>query len=62
MRKGELENLQWDNIDFERKKISIRAKKNWKPKTGERDIPIGSSLLVLLEDLKKKNKPKKVAA
>lgn len=58
MRKGELENLQWNNIDLRRKKISIRSKKNWKPKTSERDIPVGSSLLVLLQNLKKKNKPK----
>jgi integrase len=51
MRKAELENLEWDDIDFARRKIKIRRKETWQPKTGEREIPIGQSLLELLEKL-----------
>jgi len=55
MRKAELENPEWSDIDFSRKKIQIRRKEFWQPKTGERDIPIGQSLFDLLKKLKKKN-------
>ncbi len=56
MRKAELENLQWADVDFDRRKILIRRKKNWNPKTGEREIPIGGSLLDVLRKLRKKSK------
>jgi len=55
MRKAELENLEWADIDFERRKIRIRRKEFWQPKTGEREIPIGKTLLPLLEKLKQTN-------
>ncbi len=55
MRKAELENLIWDDVDFERRKISIRRKEFWQPKTGEREIPIGGQLLELLRRLKEGN-------
>jgi integrase len=55
MRKGELENLEWSDIDLRRKKIRIRRKEFWKPKTDERDIPINPPLLRLLSDLKRNN-------
>lgn len=55
MRKAELENLEWIDVDFKRKKIKIRRKSFWQPKTGEREIPINNLLLELLKDLKKKN-------
>jgi len=55
MRKAELENLEWDDIDFKRKKIRIHRKEFWQPKTGEREIPINQQLLVLLQKLKKDN-------
>ncbi len=54
MRKAELENLTWADIDLERRQISIRRKKDWRPKTGERDIPISDGLLKLLTDLHRK--------
>jgi integrase len=53
MRKAELENLEWDDIDFERRKIKIRVKDTWRPKTTEREIPINGDLLVLLKEHKK---------
>jgi len=36
MRRGELANLEWDDVDFERKIIKIRTKEEWSPK-GKRD-------------------------
>jgi integrase len=48
MRKSELENLSWSDVDFGRKKIKIRYKDDWSPKTSEREIPISSSLYDLL--------------
>ncbi len=49
MRKAELENLEWDDIDLDRRKIRTRRKDFWQPKTGEREIPIGSHLHCLTE-------------
>jgi integrase len=58
MRKAELENLEWNDIDLKRKKIRIRRKEFWKPKTGERDIPISQPLLIILRELKTENDKK----
>jgi integrase len=55
MRKAELENLEWDDIDFKRRKIKIRRKVFWQPKTGEREIPVNQALAKLLKDLKQSN-------
>ncbi len=54
MRKAELENLEWNDINFESKKIKIRYKTDWSPKTAERLIPINKELLSLLKEHKKK--------
>ncbi|MFH1374785.1 MAG: tyrosine-type recombinase/integrase [bacterium] len=56
MRKAELEYLEWADIDLKRRKIKIRRKEDWQPKTGEREIPINSQLLKLLTELKDRNK------
>lgn len=41
MRVGELVHLTWDDVDYQRNVILIRAKKEWKPKTGDaRAIPM----------------------
>jgi integrase len=58
MRKGELENLRWEDVDFQRKRILIRRKPDWNPKTGEREIPIGTELLKVLKKLRTRAKPK----
>jgi len=55
MRKAELENLEWSDIDLRRRKIRIRRKKTWRPKTGEREIPINEDLLSLFTRLKREN-------
>lgn len=54
MRKAELENLMWNDVDFKRRKIFIRPKENWHPKTGNREIPMGDSLLRVLTKLMQK--------
>jgi len=52
MRIGELLNLEWTDLDFARRKIKIRTKKDWHPKGTERDIPINGSLLPVLQRMK----------
>ena len=54
MRKSELEHLTWNDVDFSRRKIKIRVKDNWTPKTAEREIPISDGLNKLLLKRKKK--------
>lgn len=54
MRLQELMTLEWKDIDFSRRKIKIRVKDGWTPKTSEREIPISNGLLELLLNLKKK--------
>ncbi len=56
MRKAELEHLRWSDIDFSNRLIMIRQKPDWKPKTGEREIPISDDLLSVLESHRKKSK------
>jgi integrase len=55
MRKAELENLEWADIDFKRRKIRIQWKEYWQPKTGERDIPMSNQLHDILLKLKEEN-------
>jgi site-specific recombinase XerD len=55
MRKAELENLEWSDVDLKRKKLRIRRKEFRQPKTGERDIPINKQLHDLLTKLKAEN-------
>ena len=41
MRVGEVENLTWNDVDFDNRMIKIQAKTGWKPKTGDaRSIPL----------------------
>jgi site-specific recombinase XerD len=55
MRKSELENLEWADIDFNRRKIKIQRKDFWKPKTGEREIPMNQGTYDLLRSLRLRN-------
>ena len=57
MRKSELKNLEWKDVDLQRKLIYIRFKTHWKPKAGEREIPIHKNLLKLLIELKNQKHP-----
>jgi len=57
MRKGELENLWWDDIRWEQGIILIKPKADWKTKTKTsiRSIPIHPQLLPILKALPKKS-------
>jgi len=56
MRKAELENLEWSDIDLRSKRIRIQRKPFWQPKTGERDIPISTLLLDVLKRMESTNR------
>ena len=53
MRRSELENLQWQDVDLRRKRILIRSKEDWKPKTTDREIPMSEELAELLADFRR---------
>ncbi len=49
MRFGELAHLTWDDVDFTRNVLHIRAKGDWKPKTGDRRaVPMSPRVSALL--------------
>jgi len=56
MRKSELENLEWSDVDLDRRKIIIRVKEDWAPKTDEREIPINNGLREVLKRQKEQIK------
>jgi site-specific recombinase XerD len=56
MRRGELLNLEWRDIDFGRKRIKIVAKEEWEPKTSERYIPMNDSLFKVLKQHREQSK------
>ena len=51
MRKGELINLEWKDIDFHRGVIKIQRKSFWVPKTGEREIPMNKKVEEIIRKL-----------
>lgn len=55
LRKGELENLMWSDIDLKRRKLIIRHKDDWRPKSGEREVPLNAGMIQLLKSLKQMN-------
>jgi integrase/recombinase XerD len=56
MRKGEITNLQYSDIDFINRKIKVINKENFKTKSRKnRYIPISDSLLEMLLDMHKKD-------
>ncbi|MFA5790578.1 MAG: tyrosine-type recombinase/integrase [Caldisericia bacterium] len=57
MRIGELVNLTWNDINFERHRIHIQSKDNWTPKAYQiRAIPIFPAVLDVLKRLPKNTK------
>ena len=51
MRKAEILNLEWSDLDFKRRIIKIRRKAFWIPKTGEREIPMSDAVADVLDGL-----------
>jgi integrase len=57
LRKGELANLEWRDVDFERRVIKVTPKAGWTPKGKRgREIPINDELLPVLCRLKESSK------
>lgn len=55
MRKGELVNLEWTDLDFGRQIIKIQRKSFWIPKSGEREIPMSSEVAAILNKLPRRS-------
>jgi len=55
MRKGELVNLEWTDVDFNRRIIKIQKKSFWMPKTGEREIPMSEEVTEVLNSVPKQS-------
>ena len=55
MRLGELKFLTWNDVEIDEKRIKIQAKENWRPKSGERVIPMSDSVHKLFVVLKEKH-------
>lgn len=51
MRKGELINLEWKDVDFKGGVIKIQRKPFWVPKAGEREIPMSREVAAILEEV-----------
>ena len=55
LRRGEMANLQWSDLNFKKALLSITPKENWHPKDFEvRHIPLSKQLLKHLQALKAK--------
>ncbi len=55
MRRAELVNLEWSDIDFRARMLKIQRKSFWLPKTGEREIPLNEDMVLLLNRLPRKS-------
>lgn len=53
MRWGELQNLEWTDVNWSDRQIHIRVKDEWSPKGGERKIPINDKVQQILKTLAK---------
>lgn len=51
MRRAELLNLEWSDLNFKRRIIKIQRKSFWVPKTGEREIPMSEAVYEVLDAL-----------
>jgi len=56
LRKGELEHLEWPDVDFKNRVIHVRPKEDWEPKTKlSRTIPMHNRVYKILKERKKAN-------
>jgi len=57
MRIGELANLEWEDVDFEKRVIRIRVKDHWAPKgREEREIPMHDVVFYILLNTERKSR------
>ena len=60
LRKGELEHLEWDDIDFDNREIRVRPKADWETKTKDsRNVPMNERAFEILVNLRKRTKKEK---
>jgi len=52
LRKGELLNLWWTDIDLDRRLLRVGRKPGWTPKTREREVPLNQTMVDLLTTLR----------
>lgn len=58
LRRGELLNLQWSDIDLEREELMVRHRGDFSPKNGqERVVPLRGDSLDALRDMKERRQP-----
>jgi len=55
MRWGELQNLEWEDVDWNEKVIHIRIKEDWSPKGGERKIPMNNAVSNILKGIQSRS-------
>jgi len=55
LRWGELQNLEWNDIDWNEKMIHIRVKERWSPKGDERRIPMNEPVQETLRNLPRRS-------
>jgi len=54
---GEIVNLTWDDIDFNRKVAIVQAKQDWQPKDNDlREVPLKDNFVKILKEWKQKTK------
>ena len=51
MRWGELQNLEWEDVDWNEKVLHIRIKEDWSPKGEERKIPMNDAVSNILKSI-----------
>ena len=51
MRRAEVANLEWSDINLKNQTLKIQRKSFWLPKTGEREIPLNDQVLLVLNRL-----------
>ena len=57
MRIGELVNLEWEDVDFENRRITIRSKDFWKPKgKEERAVPMHGVVFCMLGNVERRSR------
>jgi len=52
LRLGELINLQWNDIDLKAKRLFVRKKDFWRPKSGEREVPLTKGMTEMLKKIR----------
>lgn len=61
LRRGEMVFLDWSDVDFDKKTITVQPKPSWTPKTNEcRDVPLSADLLSYLRVLPHSKKSSRV--